>query len=294
MIVLSVSLCPEAFRGDLTKWLVEIDTGVYVGNISARVRDELWKRICNNIENGRAIMVYNSNNVQGYEFKTHNTKWRPVDFDGLTLLVHPIDKETKTKSIQNRKRASTTIIKTNKNDCGGKKAWANISKYVVIDLETTGLDSKSDSIIELAAIRVNNGIIEESFSELVLTDKPLPGDIVKLTGINDNMVQAGIEATKAIVQFQEFIGDEILICHNAPFDLGFLKELNRKCEREDINNQIYDTLKLSRKYIRDVENYRLATLAKKFNIDISRAHRAREDAEITMQLFEQLKKTVSD
>ena len=66
MIVLSVANCPAGLRGDLSKWLCEINTGVYVGRINARVREELWERVCKNIKNGQATMVYSVNNEQGY------------------------------------------------------------------------------------------------------------------------------------------------------------------------------------------------------------------------------------
>ena len=61
MLVITLTNCPPSLRGDLTGWLFEINTGIYVGNVSARVRDELWKRICNNIKNGNATMVYSPN-----------------------------------------------------------------------------------------------------------------------------------------------------------------------------------------------------------------------------------------
>ena len=89
MIVVTLTDCPPALRGDLTKWLLEINTGVYVGQLNARVRDELWKRICAHLPKGRATMVYSANNEQRMEFRVHNTVWQPVDFEGLTLMLRP-------------------------------------------------------------------------------------------------------------------------------------------------------------------------------------------------------------
>ena len=87
--VLVLTNCPPKLRGDMTKWFVEINTGVYVGNISKRIREELWKRICDNIKNGQATMVFHSNNEQQMDFYVHNTTWEPVDFDGIKLMRRP-------------------------------------------------------------------------------------------------------------------------------------------------------------------------------------------------------------
>ena len=83
MIVVSMTNCPPKLRGDLTKWLMEINTGVYVGQVSARVREALWKRICENIGSGQATMVFSTNNEQHMDFYVHNSSWIPVDLDGM-------------------------------------------------------------------------------------------------------------------------------------------------------------------------------------------------------------------
>lgn len=90
MIVLCVMDCPPGLRGDLSKWLNEVNTGVYVGRLNARVREELWARICGNIKSGQATMVYSTNNEQGYAFLTHNTTWIPVDYEGIILMQKPL------------------------------------------------------------------------------------------------------------------------------------------------------------------------------------------------------------
>ena len=79
--------CPPRLRGDLSKWLQEVNTGVYVGNVSARVRDALWERVCENLKNGRATMVFSANNEQRMDFRVHNTSWKPVDYERLSNTV---------------------------------------------------------------------------------------------------------------------------------------------------------------------------------------------------------------
>ncbi|WP_307682140.1 type I-E CRISPR-associated endoribonuclease Cas2e [Trueperella bonasi] len=89
MLVLTVTAVPAGLRGDLTKWLMEIAPGVFVGNPSARIRDLVWQRTVQLCKDGRAIMVYSSDNEQGMAFRTHRHDWKPTDFDGLTLMVRP-------------------------------------------------------------------------------------------------------------------------------------------------------------------------------------------------------------
>ena len=89
MVVLTLGNCPSSLRGDITKWLVEINTGVFVGKISARVRDLLWERVCESIKQGSATMVYTARNEQHMEFRTHNNQWEPIDFDGIKLVLRP-------------------------------------------------------------------------------------------------------------------------------------------------------------------------------------------------------------
>lgn len=89
MIVLVVTACPAGLRGDLTKWLSEISPGVFVGRPSARIRELLWDRTVDLCKDGRALLVQNSDNEQGLEFRTHRHTWQPTDFDGVTLMMRP-------------------------------------------------------------------------------------------------------------------------------------------------------------------------------------------------------------
>ncbi len=87
MVVVSLSNCPYSLRGDLTKWLFEIDVNVYAGRVTSRVKDELWDRITRSIADGRAIMIFTTLNEQHFDFLVHNGAWEPVDFDGLKLML---------------------------------------------------------------------------------------------------------------------------------------------------------------------------------------------------------------
>lgn len=89
MIVLVVAACPAGLRGHLTRWLLEISAGVFVGKVSARVRDLLWTRTIEMVKSGRAIMVHNADNEQGLAFRVHRHDWTPVEIEGLTLMLRP-------------------------------------------------------------------------------------------------------------------------------------------------------------------------------------------------------------
>jgi CRISPR-associated protein Cas2 len=89
MTVIVVAACPVGLRGHLTRWLLEISAGVFVGKVSARVRDLLWLRTLEMVKSGRAIMVYAANNEQGLDFKVHKHEWTPVDVEGVTLMLRP-------------------------------------------------------------------------------------------------------------------------------------------------------------------------------------------------------------
>ena len=86
MIVVVLSVCPEKLRGELTRWLLEISAGVYVGHVPARVRDLLWLRITEDVSRGRALMVHTTRNEQRLTFRVHNHAWEPVDHEGLVLM----------------------------------------------------------------------------------------------------------------------------------------------------------------------------------------------------------------
>lgn len=89
MMVLVLSACPAGLRGDLTKWLIEVSAGVFVGKVSARIREELWVRVQSTAGSGRAILIWSAQNEQRLDFEVHRHHWEPVDVDGLTLMRRP-------------------------------------------------------------------------------------------------------------------------------------------------------------------------------------------------------------
>ena len=89
MIVITLTNCPDTLRGDLTKWLMKITAGVFVGHVSARIRERLWERVRSHARGGRATMVFSAANEQRLAFRITNSEWTPVDFDGIELMLRP-------------------------------------------------------------------------------------------------------------------------------------------------------------------------------------------------------------
>lgn len=106
-MVLVVTASPPGLRGQLTRWLLEIAPGVYVGRATARVRDELWLQTVGMIRSGRAIMVESAANEQGFRFRVHNDDWQPVDLDGLQLIMRPTARTTSVRMRRGWSKASS-------------------------------------------------------------------------------------------------------------------------------------------------------------------------------------------
>ena len=204
--------CPPSLRGDLSKWLCEINTGVYVGNVSSRVRDAIWDRVCENLKNGQATLVFNINNEQRMDFRTHNTSWEAVDFEGIKLMRRPLPR-TQAPAADLKPGFSNAAKRQMAQKMARKKAAAPAKEesYTVIDLETTGLNAASDAIVEYGALRVRDGQPAEEFSALVRGTEPLPDVVAKLTGITPEERSGGMEPLAALEAFLAFVGKDTLV-----------------------------------------------------------------------------------
>ncbi len=194
MLVLSVTDCPPALRGDLSRWLLEIDTGVYVGKVSQRVREELWKRVVKHLKNGRAVLVYNARNEQKMDFRVHNASWEPIDFDGLKLMLRPsIARQTakyEASRLPSRGYSMAAKMRMAKRAGRAKPAASSLpERFVIMDLETTGLHSQTHEIIEIGAIKMIKGEETACFHSLIKAKKSVPGPVAHLTGLTHEILQ---------------------------------------------------------------------------------------------------------
>ncbi|MGQ0543684.1 MAG: 3'-5' exonuclease [Blastocatellia bacterium] len=163
--------------------------------------------------------------------------------------------------------------------------------FVVFDLETTGAKAPPCRITEIGAYRVNDGRVCEEFHTLVNPETPIPPFITALTGISDEMVADAPRFREVADDFLAFIGDSVLVAHNARFDLGFLNhEIGRVYEDYTLGNPSLCTVQLSRKLLPQIENHKLNTVANYFSIDLINHHRASDDARATANIFVNLLK----
>ncbi|CDQ40081.1 PolC-type DNA polymerase III [Virgibacillus salexigens] len=157
--------------------------------------------------------------------------------------------------------------------------------YIVFDVETTGLSAVYDTIIELAAVKVHQGEIIDRFESFANPHHPLSQTTIDLTGITDDMVENAPEVDDVVKDFHEWMGDGILVAHNASFDMGFLNQGFKKINYEKASNAVIDTLELARFLFPQLKNHRLNTLCKHLDIELTQHHRAIYDAEATGYLL---------
>ena len=160
--------------------------------------------------------------------------------------------------------------------------------YIVFDLETTGLSAREgDSIIEIGAVKLENGEITDKFDELIDPGKKLDPKISEITNITDDMLKGKPSEKEMVMKFMNWCGNLPLVAHNARFDLSFLEMAFLKYYLGRVKNTVIDTLGLSR-YLESHERYHnLATLVKRYNIvwDEDKHHRADYDSEGTALIF---------
>ena len=156
--------------------------------------------------------------------------------------------------------------------------------YVVFDIETTGFSAVTDRIIEIGAVKVEDGKITDKFSTFVNPKRPIPFRITELTGITDEMVIDSPDIETILPQFIEFIGDAVLVAHNASFDVGFIEQ---NCKRQKIEADFtyVDTVALARVLLPALNRFKLDTVAKALNISLENHHRAVDDAGCTAEIF---------
>lgn len=157
-------------------------------------------------------------------------------------------------------------------------------EFVAIDIETTGLSPSNDRIIEIAAVRFDGGKKVEEFKSLINPGVPVPYKITRLTGITDEMVSNAPGIKQVYIQFLDFVGDSKIVAHHARFDLGFLHNYGKRFGYA-LENEVVDTLRLSRKKLPNLENHKLQTLIRHFGIRVRSKHRAYSDCYATGLIY---------
>ena len=167
------------------------------------------------------------------------------------------------------------------------------SEYVVFDIETTGLSPTNNRIIEIGAVRIKDGRIQDTFSEFVNPEVPIPYTITKLTSITDAMVQNAPTIEVILPKFLEYIGDASVVAHNATFDTGFIRE-NAKRLGLVFDSTIVDTMTLAHILLPELGKYTLDRLCKQFGVVNEHHHRACDDAAATAEIFVKMIKMIKE
>ena len=156
--------------------------------------------------------------------------------------------------------------------------------YCVLDLETTGFSAVTEKITEVGIMKVKNGEVIDEFSCFVNPEKPIPQRVVEVTNITDEMVKDAETIDKVFPKVLEFIKGSVLVAHNADFDVGFLKQ-NAKNLGYDFDFTYVDTLGLAKKLFPDYKKYKLGKIAENLGIKVLVAHRALDDVDTTVKVF---------
>ena len=167
------------------------------------------------------------------------------------------------------------------------------TEYCVLDLETTGISFRTEKITEVGIIKIKNGQVIDEFECFVNPEKPIPQEVVEVTHITDDMVKDAETIDKVMPKILDFIGNSVLVAHNADFDIGFLKH-NCKELGLELENTYIDTLRLSKALFPELKKYKLGIIADSLNIKVDVAHRALDDVKTLVAVFDVMLKMLKE
>lgn len=298
--VIVLKKVPNSLRGDLTRWMQEIATGVYIGSFNSRVRNYLWNRVTDTVGQGEASICFSCRNEIGYSFCIFNTERQVIDYDGIPLVLIPAedtsenDMNLKSPGFSNasklhqaarRKRAAPPDSKNKIKDETPEPH--DQTELVFLDIETTGLDIEKDQIIEIGAVKVSNGE-EFEFHRLIEAGIHIPEVVYKLTGISDEMLKGKTKLEEGIRDFFTFIQGATLVGYNISFDIKFINRELQKYSLEPIHNQTMDLMLAAKRKNSFQTNYKFETTLKEYGINEIVCHRALKDARLMYVLYSKM------
>lgn len=306
LTIITLSKCPRSLRGDLTKWMQEIDTGVYVGNLNSRIREKLWSRVSSCVGSGSATLSFVAQNEIGYDFYTINSARKVVYLDGIPLIFTPngnsrddIPEHGFSRAYHFHKARTYGNKKIKKDDgCSLEHTVKDESiytasdfeilsdkKFVVLDIETSGLNEADDKIIEVGAVKICDKQIT-SYQRLIKQDSlELSPAITHLTGLTDrDLANRGVSPSAALNGLKQFIGDLPILGYNIAFDTRFINNELRSMNEELLDNREIDVMRFIKKEKMFLENYTLDNVLKVYGIATPVPHRALGDAKLIAKL----------
>ncbi len=180
-------------------------------------------------------------------------------------------------------------------EISGKKRIEYVPDYVIFDLETTGISCTSDEVVEISAVKVEGGVVVDELTTLVNPGRPIPYQATSVHGITNEMVENSPMFREALADFNDFIGDSVIIGHNIhTFDMKFIQRDAQKYFGKYIGNDYIDTLEIARLYLPELPGRSLVELADHYGIGSQGAHRALNDCRMNQQVFECLRREMDN
>lgn len=176
----------------------------------------------------------------------------------------------------------------------GKSLIAFPDDYCILDLETTGYDPTNDRIIEIGILRVRNNAIVDEFHSLVNPEISISAIITKITKITDEMIIDAPKIKEVLPYAREFIANDIIVAHNANFDVNFMYDQSLMHLSKTFTNDFIDTLRISKKIFPELEHHKMTDIAEKLHIEQENAHRSIADCYTLFKCFTEMKKLFSD
>ncbi|WP_329886934.1 type I-E CRISPR-associated endoribonuclease Cas2e [Pseudoramibacter faecis] len=290
LTIITVKNVPISLRGDLSKWMQEIATGVFVGNFNVRIRELLWQRVQEAAGVGEATLAYPARNEIGYAFQTSGGAREVIDCDGIPLVMMPTPERAGKPDTLRPGFSRASKMRRARRLAPGEKQRAAPKPYVVIDLETDGLDAAKNRIIEIGAVKVDGQTVS-TFEQLIVHPRALPKKITELTGITDAMLaDGGRTEAEAIKAFLAFIGSDDLVGYHVDFDVQFINQTLRRMDMDPLHHKVYDLMGVVKKEKMFQGNYKFETSLQSYGINEEVPHRALADAKLIYALSTKVKK----
>ena len=264
----------------------EISTGVYVGNFNRRIREKLWERVKENVGNGEATISYAAQNEIGYRFESYNTSRQMIELEGIPLVLLP---QAEDKGAYIKQRGFSNASKFRKARKFSRPNSINVPSYIILDIETTGLDPKKDQMIEIGALKIDGS--EENIFHSLIANKKIPEQIQKLTGISQKDIdEDGKDESQVLAKLLEFIEGQVIVGYNINFDISFINEQLKKMGQENLSNPILDLKTIVKKEKMFLKNFQLQTVLASYGINKKVPHRALEDVRLMAELISKVNK----
>lgn len=259
--VITVKNVPKSLRGDLTKWMQEIATGVYVGNFNSKVREQLWSRVLDSIDGGEATISYSYRNEIGYSFDTINARRKVVELDGVPLVLLTNTNE----KIFGRQKGYSDASKIRKSrkfsNSNSKNTEDSKNNYLILYIT---VDENTDNIETICSYKEVNFEEEYIFITLSVEDKKY---IINKTGITNTNTYIGVELLNAIEELSIFLEGYTIVSYGLSRELEILSKYMLEHDCGDIYDyKIYDLEKFVKKDNFFLEVYDLENVFKEYEI----------------------------